>query len=80
MFSVAADVPVQLAVSRTLSHFGCGETAPVRHDPDYAGLVLPSFTLRYRGHEIPVSPEDTAGTLTTRIHLYLARDVEVGFA
>jgi hypothetical protein len=72
-FAVTPDVPLQDAVSRALSHFGCGNRSAKEFSSQYAGVVLPSFTLNYRGCAIPVSPEDTAGTLTTRVQFYLAQ-------
>jgi hypothetical protein len=72
-FSVDSEVPLQLAVSRALFHFGCGVRTQEEFPSQYAGVVLPSFTLNYRGCEIPVSSEDTAGTLTTRVQFYLNR-------
>ena len=70
-FFVDSEVPLQLAVSRALFHFGCGVKSQDECASQYAGVVLPSFTLNYRGCEIPVSSEDTAGTLTTRVQFYL---------
>jgi len=68
---VAADVSITKAVALALAHFGCGAAAENRGTGGYAGLLLPSFTLLYRGASIPVSLEDTTHTLTRRVHFYL---------
>jgi hypothetical protein len=79
-FHVDSEVPLQVAVSRALLHFRCGASTQGQLHSQYAGVVLPSFTLVYRGCEIPVSSEDTAGTLTTRVQIYLTRSANTSAA
>lgn len=68
---VPAGVSVPQAVSLAIAHFGSGKTVESKATGLYVGLVLPSFTLSYRGASIPVSLEDTTHTLTRRVHFYL---------
>jgi hypothetical protein len=37
----------------------------------YETLIRPDFTLLYRGFQIPVSVDDTAGTLEARVKAYI---------
>lgn len=69
--TVASGLSVPQAVARALAHFGCGDDGEDRVPGPYEGLVVPSFTLVFRGANIPVSLEDTPHSLTRRIHLYL---------
>lgn len=69
--TVPSGASVAQAVSLALAHFGCGKSVDAGVTGQYRGLLLPSFTLIYRGAAIPVSLEDTTQTLTRRAHFYL---------
>ena len=70
-FAVADATDVFKTVSLALSHFQCGTDSASRALASYGSLVKPDFTLAYRGFLIPVSVDDTAGTLEARIRAYL---------
>ena len=70
-FEVPSSTDIPEAVTLTIRHFACGSDQRTRIIDDHAGLILPSYMLRFRGFEIPVSTEDTAGTLESRILAYL---------
>jgi hypothetical protein len=69
-FFVGDGTDVYKAVSLALSHFRCGSGNPDILLSEYADWLKPDYTLEYRGHRIPVSIDDTAGTLESRIRAY----------
>ncbi|MBC8740420.1 hypothetical protein F6X40_27570 [Paraburkholderia sp. UCT31] len=71
---VPADVPLQEAVRRALKHF--------QNDNIVAALAGGSpwmkrtFQLSYQGEQVPVSLEDSVGTLEARVRAYLPQGTE----
>ena len=70
-FSVGDHTDVSKAVALALVHFGCGTDKHSALMSQYGTWVKPDFTLEYRGHRIPVSVDDTAGTLEFRVQAYV---------
>jgi hypothetical protein len=70
-YAVADNTEISMAVSLALSHFGCGTGKHNALLQQYETLIRPDFTLLYRGFQIPVSVDDTAGTLEARVKAYI---------
>jgi hypothetical protein len=70
-FAVTDNTELLQAVMLALAHFECGTGKPQALLPQYETFLRPDFTLVYRGFEIPVSVDDTAGTLEARVRAYL---------
>ena len=74
--SVGDQTDINTAVSWALMHFGCGSGIHETLLAEYKDLVKPDFALVYRGYRIPVSLDDSAGTLASRIRAYLGDEAD----